>query len=230
MGRFFAAACVFGRNGARFTRACTEYFPKRCGRYPSYSQPLGSLTIARRAQTDRGRKVWNSYMAFSCFRVAAILQGVYVRSTKGQAANSQAAAVGQLAGYVADVGLWLAHGRPAAWAAGDHPAGETPMPPGVARAIACPYGRVPLLSRAPVLPAPVLPYPVFPAPVFPCPCASVPCVPVSCVPYLCVPTRVAPCVWPLVCGHLYVATYECRYWTAERLGIDEVLAEGFPCC
>lgn len=140
-------------------------------------------------------------MAFSCFRVAAILQGVYVRSTKGQAANSQAAAVGQLAGYVADVGLWLAHGRPAAWAAGDHPAGETPMPPGAARAIACPCGRVPLLLRAPVLPAPVLPYPVFTAL-----CSPAPVLPCHVFPYPVFRTSVFPRAWPHVCGHLYVAT------------------------
>ncbi|XP_069816893.1 acyl-CoA dehydrogenase family member 10 isoform X2 [Dendropsophus ebraccatus] len=43
------------------------------------------------------------YMAFSFFRVAAILQGVYRRSLTGQASSADAGASGKLAEYMADI-------------------------------------------------------------------------------------------------------------------------------
>ncbi|XP_072565245.1 acyl-CoA dehydrogenase family member 10 [Paramormyrops kingsleyae] len=46
---------------------------------------------------------WQLYMAFSFFRVAAILQGVYQRSLKGQASSASAGSVGQLAEQMADL-------------------------------------------------------------------------------------------------------------------------------
>ncbi|XP_068101616.1 acyl-CoA dehydrogenase family member 10 isoform X2 [Hyperolius riggenbachi] len=45
---------------------------------------------------------WNFYMAFSFFRVAAILQGVYKRSQTGQASSANAAAGGKLAEFMAN--------------------------------------------------------------------------------------------------------------------------------
>lgn len=53
-------------------------------------------------------KDWNFYMAFSFFRVAAILQGVYKRSLQGQASSENAKAVGMLAEAMAETGWKLA--------------------------------------------------------------------------------------------------------------------------
>ncbi|XP_015221642.2 acyl-CoA dehydrogenase family member 10 isoform X1 [Lepisosteus oculatus] len=46
---------------------------------------------------------WNTYMAFSLFRVAAILQGVYKRHLKGQASSADAASTGELAEQMAEL-------------------------------------------------------------------------------------------------------------------------------
>ncbi|XP_066545984.1 acyl-CoA dehydrogenase family member 10 isoform X2 [Amia ocellicauda] len=46
---------------------------------------------------------WNMYMAFSFFRVAAILQGVYKRSLEGQASSTSAASVGKMAEEMAEL-------------------------------------------------------------------------------------------------------------------------------
>ncbi|XP_048641573.1 acyl-CoA dehydrogenase family member 10 isoform X1 [Marmota marmota marmota] len=46
---------------------------------------------------------WNFYMAFSFFRVAAILQGVYKRSLTGQASSATAEQSGKLAEFVANL-------------------------------------------------------------------------------------------------------------------------------
>ncbi|KAL9981221.1 hypothetical protein ACROYT_G009895 [Oculina patagonica] len=51
---------------------------------------------------------WNFYMAFSFFRVAAILQGVYKRALQGQASSENAKAVGMLAESMAKTGWKLA--------------------------------------------------------------------------------------------------------------------------
>ncbi|XP_076821808.1 acyl-CoA dehydrogenase family member 10-like isoform X1 [Clavelina lepadiformis] len=48
------------------------------------------------------------YMAFSFFRVAAILQGVYKRSTQGQASSHKASQAGKLAESMADIGWTFA--------------------------------------------------------------------------------------------------------------------------
>ena len=55
--------------------------------------------------TEKDEQRWRVYMAFTCFRVAAILHGVYIRSTKGQSASEDAARVGRLAEPVANIGL-----------------------------------------------------------------------------------------------------------------------------
>ncbi|XP_064619377.1 acyl-CoA dehydrogenase family member 10-like isoform X2 [Lineus longissimus] len=44
------------------------------------------------------------YLAFVCYRVAAILQGVYKRALKGQASSTDAESVGMLAGMIANLG------------------------------------------------------------------------------------------------------------------------------
>ncbi|XP_006148057.1 acyl-CoA dehydrogenase family member 10 isoform X1 [Tupaia chinensis] len=46
---------------------------------------------------------WNFYMAFSFFRVAAILQGVYKRSLTGQASSATAEQSGKLAEFMSDL-------------------------------------------------------------------------------------------------------------------------------
>ncbi|KAM8816921.1 acyl-CoA dehydrogenase family member 10 isoform 3-T4 [Rhynchonycteris naso] len=46
---------------------------------------------------------WNFYMAFSFFRVAAILQGVYKRSLTGQASSTTAEQSGKLAEFTSDL-------------------------------------------------------------------------------------------------------------------------------
>jgi aminoglycoside phosphotransferase (APT) family kinase protein len=46
---------------------------------------------------------WHYYIAFSLFRTAAILQGVYARALQKSASNSDALEVGKLAGEVADM-------------------------------------------------------------------------------------------------------------------------------
>ncbi|CAM9959056.1 unnamed protein product [Lampetra fluviatilis] len=46
---------------------------------------------------------WHFYLAFSFFRVAAILQGVYKRALSGQASSARAEEAGQLAEAMADV-------------------------------------------------------------------------------------------------------------------------------
>lgn len=51
---------------------------------------------------------WHFYLAFSLFRIAAILQGVYARALQGNASNSNALEVGRRAGLLADVGWQLA--------------------------------------------------------------------------------------------------------------------------
>ncbi|XP_004843840.1 acyl-CoA dehydrogenase family member 10 isoform X2 [Heterocephalus glaber] len=48
-------------------------------------------------------KNWNFYMAFSFFRVAAILQGVYKRSLKGQASSANAEQSGKLVEFISNL-------------------------------------------------------------------------------------------------------------------------------
>ncbi|RFA27268.1 phosphotransferase family protein [Alkalilimnicola ehrlichii] len=51
---------------------------------------------------------WNFFLAFSLFRLAAILQGVYARALAGNASNADALQVGKRAGLLAQVGWDLA--------------------------------------------------------------------------------------------------------------------------
>lgn len=53
---------------------------------------------------------WHYYIAFSLFRTAAILQGVYARALQKTASNADALAVGKLAAEVADM-AWAAAQR-----------------------------------------------------------------------------------------------------------------------
>ncbi|MEP5174366.1 phosphotransferase, partial [Marinobacter alexandrii] len=51
---------------------------------------------------------WHVYLAFSLFRLAAILQGVYKRALDGNAANANALDVGKRASLLAQVGWRIA--------------------------------------------------------------------------------------------------------------------------
>ncbi len=51
---------------------------------------------------------WNFFLAFSLFRLAAILQGVYARALQGNASNADALEVGKRAGVLAEIGWKLA--------------------------------------------------------------------------------------------------------------------------
>ena len=67
-------------------------------------------TIARYCvQTGRnGIDDWHVFLAFSLFRLAAILQGVYKRALDGNAANANALNVGRRASLLADIGWQIA--------------------------------------------------------------------------------------------------------------------------
>lgn len=51
---------------------------------------------------------WYFFLAFSLFRIAAILQGVYARALQGNASNADALKVGERAGVLAEIGWQLA--------------------------------------------------------------------------------------------------------------------------
>ncbi|MHB0774067.1 phosphotransferase [Halomonas sp. WWR20] len=51
---------------------------------------------------------WHVFLAFSLFRLAAILQGVYARALQGNASNANALEVGQRAGVLAETGWQIA--------------------------------------------------------------------------------------------------------------------------
>ncbi|MCM0614073.1 phosphotransferase [Marinobacter sediminum] len=72
--------------------------------------PNEQETIARYcAKTGRdGIDDWHVYLAFSLFRLAAILQGVYKRALDGNAANANALEVGRRASLLAQVGWRIA--------------------------------------------------------------------------------------------------------------------------
>lgn len=51
---------------------------------------------------------WNFFMAFSMFRLAAIIQGVYYRALQGNASNADALEIGKRAGQLAEAGWEIA--------------------------------------------------------------------------------------------------------------------------
>jgi len=68
-------------------------------------------TIIRRYCEKTGREGiedWHVFLAFSLFRLAAILQGVYKRALDGNAANANALEVGKRASLLADTGWKIA--------------------------------------------------------------------------------------------------------------------------
>jgi aminoglycoside phosphotransferase (APT) family kinase protein len=66
------------------------------------------LYCERTGRTDIPQ--WNFYLAFSLFRVAAILQGVWRRSQDGQASSADAELVGAKAHPLAEIGWRIARG------------------------------------------------------------------------------------------------------------------------
>ncbi|TCD23788.1 phosphotransferase family protein [Pseudomonas sp. IC_126] len=63
-----------------------------------YCQQSGRADVAQ----------WHVFVAFSLFRLAAILQGVYARALQGNASNADALQVGQRAGLLAEAGWRIA--------------------------------------------------------------------------------------------------------------------------
>ena len=82
---------------------------------PALSIPEEADYVARYcAATGRpGIPDWNFYLAFSLFRVAAILQGVWRRAIDGQASSADAEVVGAKARPLAEIGWAIASGEPA---------------------------------------------------------------------------------------------------------------------
>ncbi len=72
--------------------------------------PSEQQVLARYCQqSGRGSIAdWHVFVAFSLFRLAAILQGVYARALQGNASNADALQVGQRAGLLADAGWRIA--------------------------------------------------------------------------------------------------------------------------
>eukprot|EP00049_Salpingoeca_infusionum_P014769 m.280272 g.280272 ORF g.280272 m.280272 type:complete len:546 (-) comp15748_c1_seq20:4002-5639(-) len=92
-------------------RGICKYGDAQAG-LPSEHEYIGEYCRARGIDnfldTEDGRTLWNTYMIFTCFRIAGILHGVYVRSLKGQSAAANARQIGSLAEEVAKVGARLA--------------------------------------------------------------------------------------------------------------------------
>jgi aminoglycoside phosphotransferase (APT) family kinase protein len=70
--------------------------PSEADYLQSYCRRVGRAAI--------DRQHWRFHLAFSMFRLAAILQGIAKRALDGTAASTEAGATGKLAGPVAEVG------------------------------------------------------------------------------------------------------------------------------
>ncbi|WP_313086232.1 phosphotransferase [Pseudomonas sp.] len=72
--------------------------------------PSEQAVLARYCQQSgrEGIDDWHVFVAFSLFRLAAILQGVYARALQGNASNADALQVGQRAGLLAEAGWRIA--------------------------------------------------------------------------------------------------------------------------
>lgn len=72
--------------------------------------PSEAEILARYCErTGRDRVAdWHVFLAFSLFRLAAIVQGVYARALQGNASNADALEVGKRAGLLADAGWRIA--------------------------------------------------------------------------------------------------------------------------
>lgn len=96
---------------------CMPYYVFDQGRGTLRGVDLGQLGIPTEAdyvaaycrRTGRAKiDNWNFYLAFNCFRLAAIMQGVYARGLKGQAASKTALERGARAKEMAAIGAELA--------------------------------------------------------------------------------------------------------------------------
>eukprot|EP00123_Amoebidium_parasiticum_P016212 comp23337_c0_seq1/m.38473 comp23337_c0_seq1/g.38473 ORF comp23337_c0_seq1/g.38473 comp23337_c0_seq1/m.38473 type:complete len:1053 (-) comp23337_c0_seq1:121-3279(-) len=72
---------------------------------PTELQYITEYCKLRNLDVDNVLGHWNFYVAFSFFRIAAILQGVARRAADGQASSQHAKEVGGLAGFMAKVGV-----------------------------------------------------------------------------------------------------------------------------
>jgi aminoglycoside phosphotransferase (APT) family kinase protein len=72
---------------------------------PSETQVVAAYCAARGIEPPRD---WDAYLAYSFFRIAAILQGIYARARAGNAAGADAAEMGARVAPLAQLGLQAA--------------------------------------------------------------------------------------------------------------------------
>ena len=110
---------TLGHPLADLAYACMYYHMpvRRDGRGGLKGLDLGALKIPSEAQflsiyretAQRGEiQDWRFFLAFSCFRMAAITQGVYARALQGNAADERALEYGQTARLFAAMGWHIA--------------------------------------------------------------------------------------------------------------------------
>ena len=102
----FAYHAMVWRVGANLFRGFAD-LERRAHGIPEEEEYVRSY--CQRTGRD-GIPDWNFDLAFSLFRVAAILQGVRHRAQTGQASSTDAAEVGAKAGPLADIGWAVAQG------------------------------------------------------------------------------------------------------------------------
>ncbi|MEK0362461.1 phosphotransferase [Pseudomonas sp. CBC3] len=91
-------AGVDGLRGLVGTDLQAQGIPSEQQVLERYCQQSGRADVAQ----------WHVFVAFSLFRLAAILQGVYARALQGNASNADALQVGQRAGLLAEAGWRIA--------------------------------------------------------------------------------------------------------------------------
>lgn len=102
----FAYHALTWRVGAELFRGFADLergalgIPEEAEYVRQYCERTGRTEIAH----------WNFYLAFSLFRLAAILQGIWKRSQEGQASSADAAQVGAKAHPLAEIGWKIACG------------------------------------------------------------------------------------------------------------------------
>ena len=79
----------------------------QCENLPVHLNDLKSFVTGRHFDGTDGIKGLNVYLAFSFFRLAAILQGVYKRGLDGNASNERATRMGRLVQPLAEMGRAL---------------------------------------------------------------------------------------------------------------------------
>lgn len=86
------------------------------------------MRYCERSKTKISAEEWRFYVAFVCFRMAAILQGVYKRALEGQASSAKGQQAGALAEQMAKIG-WQQIGGSGS-GSGNGSSGGNPRPKG----------------------------------------------------------------------------------------------------